>query len=313
LKNNTVSKKGKSTGPKTAAGKARSSQNAITHGFFSRELARTEEEKAELAALREGVRNDLQPQGMLLEMAFDQVVVCVWKLKRAMKLDEQCMAELVHSTAPPEEAQESELLLRGLYADSAANLRRQIELLDQAVEEIKGGHAVVHPDTLYRVQLTFGSAMAELMSDWRGTSLEDICVQEMVEKRRLYNLDPPKRRQEPPMDATPEEAAAWRQRAEAAAAAEAAQAAKDAIVPDKPEVQMLINSVRQKAQDTQIIWLREQLLSALEQVQRSAVAVHAGPPRLDLALRYVTKAQRDLEQAQLHYFRLRRKLRRRPA
>jgi hypothetical protein len=62
----------KSTGPKTAAGKANVSKNAIKHGFFAKHLIIQDrdgkEDPAEFEQLRAAIREDCQPEGALEEI-----------------------------------------------------------------------------------------------------------------------------------------------------------------------------------------------------------------------------------------------------
>lgn len=55
----------RSTGPRTAQGKAASSRNATTFGLFSKHLLLPDEDPAELDAVRGGIFRRLQPVGML--------------------------------------------------------------------------------------------------------------------------------------------------------------------------------------------------------------------------------------------------------
>jgi hypothetical protein len=72
----------KSTGPKTEAGKARCSQNAITHGIFAQNMALTDEEGELYDQFRLEMLLELNP-GNYQEMRCAEIVVnCYWKLRR---------------------------------------------------------------------------------------------------------------------------------------------------------------------------------------------------------------------------------------
>jgi hypothetical protein len=72
----------KSTGPKTARGKKRSSQNAITHGVFCQEISFLKEDRPLMIELRREFIRSLKPQ-TVLELAFvDAIVENHWKLRR---------------------------------------------------------------------------------------------------------------------------------------------------------------------------------------------------------------------------------------
>jgi hypothetical protein len=53
------------TGPRTETGKRRSSRNALKHGIFTKMLLLDADSAAEFDVLRDGLRKDLRPQGML--------------------------------------------------------------------------------------------------------------------------------------------------------------------------------------------------------------------------------------------------------
>jgi hypothetical protein len=78
----------KSTGPKTAEGKAKSKMNALKHGILSDEVLvrglKIKEKPRELAGLRERFWNACEPVGVVEEMLVEQMVVCVWRKRRAL-------------------------------------------------------------------------------------------------------------------------------------------------------------------------------------------------------------------------------------
>lgn len=78
----------KSTGPKTPAGRAVSSMNALKHGILSKEVLvrglHRKESGHELAALHQRFWEDLNPVGVTEEMLVDQIVTAHWRLRRAL-------------------------------------------------------------------------------------------------------------------------------------------------------------------------------------------------------------------------------------
>lgn len=66
-----------STGPKNPEGKAKSSQNAITHGIFVKKFLHgaTPETVAEIEALAAGLREHYQPVGMLENLLLQKAIV----------------------------------------------------------------------------------------------------------------------------------------------------------------------------------------------------------------------------------------------
>jgi len=76
----------RSTGPRTPAGKARSSRNATKFGLFSGTFTHPGEEK-DYAALRANLRDAFDPQTAPEQAALDQICGAVWRLRRCNQLE----------------------------------------------------------------------------------------------------------------------------------------------------------------------------------------------------------------------------------
>jgi hypothetical protein len=72
----------RSRGPKTDAGKSRSSQNAATHGVLSLCPVLPGEPAEAWAAHRAGITESLAPAGLLEQELADRIALCLWRLKR---------------------------------------------------------------------------------------------------------------------------------------------------------------------------------------------------------------------------------------
>lgn len=81
----------KSTGPRTAAGKKRSSANALRHGLLCAPSIIGGESPREYRALYCRLRDDLRPVGAVEELLLDRVVSCTWRLRRAVFIDSVLM------------------------------------------------------------------------------------------------------------------------------------------------------------------------------------------------------------------------------
>jgi len=80
----------KSTGPKSEAGKAASSANALSHGLSaSLDSVLPDEDADAFARLRQGVIADLAPAGALQGALAERVAVLLWRLDRAARLEAQ--------------------------------------------------------------------------------------------------------------------------------------------------------------------------------------------------------------------------------
>ena len=86
----------KSTGPKTLEGRAASRLNALKHGLLSQEVlicsSHRYESEAELFALHDRFRNELDPRGPVELMLADQIVTTHWRLRRVIAAESAEMA-----------------------------------------------------------------------------------------------------------------------------------------------------------------------------------------------------------------------------
>ena len=77
----------KSTGPKTAAGKAVVSHNALRHGLTAEQLVLFNETGGDLAAFHGELRVAYQPVDAVEEELVERIVVCAWRLRRAARAE----------------------------------------------------------------------------------------------------------------------------------------------------------------------------------------------------------------------------------
>jgi hypothetical protein len=68
-----------STGPRTEAGKAASSQNARKHGLSAKYIPLSPEERPIFENLESQLREQIKPRGPLQEIAFSELVAAAWK------------------------------------------------------------------------------------------------------------------------------------------------------------------------------------------------------------------------------------------
>src|SRR5436190_14545210 len=77
----------RSTGPRTAAGKARSSRNALKHGLRAETALLPGESAADWREHREGVLISLGAKGALETELADRVALALWRLRRVGPCD----------------------------------------------------------------------------------------------------------------------------------------------------------------------------------------------------------------------------------
>jgi hypothetical protein len=81
-----------STGPRTEAGKAQSSKNALKHGLTARDLVLREDEREEFESIQSDLLAELTPEGTLETLTFNQVLRASWDLLRFRRLEASLMA-----------------------------------------------------------------------------------------------------------------------------------------------------------------------------------------------------------------------------
>lgn len=79
----------KSTGPRTAEGKAVVAQNALKHGLFARENVIKCEIKADFDRFREELLAGLKPAGAVEAILAERIVSLSWRLKRAERMNDE--------------------------------------------------------------------------------------------------------------------------------------------------------------------------------------------------------------------------------
>jgi hypothetical protein len=77
-----------STGPKTQAGKSRSSQNAVTHGLRAKKIenAVPPSLRHQYETLRRDYQNQYKPQGAIENTLFDLIVFAAWQLYKVREM-----------------------------------------------------------------------------------------------------------------------------------------------------------------------------------------------------------------------------------
>jgi hypothetical protein len=89
----------KSTGPRTAQGKATASQNAVKHGLLAEQVVIHGEDPAEFDLYREGMLTELAPEGVVEAMLAERAVSLAWRLRRAERLQSAVFATVYRENA----------------------------------------------------------------------------------------------------------------------------------------------------------------------------------------------------------------------
>ena len=83
-----------STGPRSASGRAISSQNAIRHGLRAENTIIPGEDPAEFDQFRQLLLDDLVPAGAMEVFLADRIVASLWKLHRAGRIESELFNEM---------------------------------------------------------------------------------------------------------------------------------------------------------------------------------------------------------------------------
>jgi len=82
----------RATGPRTAAGKAVSSQNARTHGLTAATLQLDEHDRERFQNLRRELTTEVAPQGAIEQIQFERLVRSAWNIERIAQLEDNLFA-----------------------------------------------------------------------------------------------------------------------------------------------------------------------------------------------------------------------------
>lgn len=77
----------KSTGPKSARGKAAVSRNALRHGLTAERIICFDESEADFAPFEAGLRRTLDPADPVEAQLTEHIVLCAWRLRRAYRVE----------------------------------------------------------------------------------------------------------------------------------------------------------------------------------------------------------------------------------
>jgi hypothetical protein len=92
----------KSRGPRTPAGKARSSKNALKHGLRAQKyVVLPQEDAAEFAQFQAALLEELAPVGVMQTVLARRIVIAAWRLARADRMEAEVLEERGWASASP--------------------------------------------------------------------------------------------------------------------------------------------------------------------------------------------------------------------
>lgn len=142
------------TGPRTLAGKARSSQNALKSGIFSKAAVLKHESRAEFNSFLRSLMEDFQPEGSMERLLVEQLTTLAWRRRRLVQAETaeiEALAESQSTSALTFEDKLREIQRRRAGGstntespnarlpayDTIPRVRRAIELLGQLRDKVE--------------------------------------------------------------------------------------------------------------------------------------------------------------------------------
>jgi hypothetical protein len=109
----------KSTGPRTAGGKAVSAKNATKHGLFAQDNVVISENQADFDALRDEMVEELDPVGVMESILAERIVSLTWRLKRAERMQNELIDVKIRDEINGPWPELSETLITGKPCDKS--------------------------------------------------------------------------------------------------------------------------------------------------------------------------------------------------
>lgn len=167
-----------STGPRTESGKAASSQNATTHGFYaSLAVIQNDAELREFETLRDSLLADLKPFAGTEAVLFERALVAAWNMRRCDRRVADLATQGIdpincpEDTIPAKQARNLDLYYRRAESSFHRSLKFLRELqTERAYREASGSAQQTRElSTLVRTQPL---RKATLQEDWTKTQIE---------------------------------------------------------------------------------------------------------------------------------------------
>jgi hypothetical protein len=156
----------RSTGPRTAAGKAASRMNAVKHGILSGMVVvrglRIQEHEEEYEALRKRCMDSLAPEGPVEEMLVERIVTAQWRLRRAVLAETGEIALSVDGGLRRREDRQP--LPLGIFGNPLRDAAAQMEKTTQGLEYLSAVLKSVRRDVERDGELT--AATCESVRKW---------------------------------------------------------------------------------------------------------------------------------------------------
>ena len=183
----------KSTGPKTAKGKAKVARNAIKHGLCSMEAVIHGEEKEEYEWHREAFLYELKPVGMMENMLAMRIVSLIWRLRRAELMQNQAIDYKIVKVCDETHFQMTQQVLPKAIRQNFAEMRELGSHLDlgRALTRDLSNQRVMERLLMYERRIE--SSMFRTMRELKKLQKERRDEQARIDKEQSAQESPPPR------------------------------------------------------------------------------------------------------------------------
>lgn len=128
------------TGPRTAAGKQRSSRNAVKDALFSQHIILEGETAAAFNKLHRDLREDFQPVGTLEALLVEELATVIWRKRRVLAAESAMIARspgFVGFVSQPNRGLPHQSALQGAPKDGSEYVSAKLNLLAVAREALE--------------------------------------------------------------------------------------------------------------------------------------------------------------------------------
>jgi hypothetical protein len=165
-----------STGPRSEAGKQRSSRNSLKHGLAASDVHVTEDEREEFDEFKSALLKDLQPRGATQMLFFNNLLLASWSLLRISRMEAAYLNQGPEALEDPEIRKALELLHRyqARHERSLYRARKELEQLQTAEivrqllpEEVQNATPpLANPMKIHSAKRTADAAWIDGLQEW---------------------------------------------------------------------------------------------------------------------------------------------------
>jgi hypothetical protein len=182
-------------GPKTFSGKLRSSRNSRIHGFFACEFSFSGTDEAEFTKLRMELRGKLKPDDALLDLVFEDVVACAWRIRVALRYEQLALNKefVMENDGSSEESREAGIMFP--YCLKTRKNEQAVQLIDAIRAEIEQTGRL-RPEFEKEVCQIFGPEFWKILSEEAPQNKVIFWLSHLnamtVERYKIFGMEPEK-------------------------------------------------------------------------------------------------------------------------